>query len=173
MSASFVTSIEHLGDALIPDGAIGFWWMPFVVLLALLIAAVIDAKKGVIPDPLIFAGLLIVTLLQGLSADWEFAAQHLRLAIAVGIGLWGVNAAWRQAFKGDAFGMGDVKWTMLVVDCFGLAPALFAWGLGAFLSVLVIGGMSMARRKIKQLYFGPYLFVGLLAGLYWLRLRSP
>ncbi len=147
------------------------WWLPGLVLLVLGVSAMIDALTGTIPDWLIFMGLASVVVTQGVIMDWPFAAAHLRLAIAAGIALWFLNSLWRRIFKGDAYGMGDAKWTMLAVSCFGLPPALFAWGAAACLAVVWMGGARLARYKVDNVYFGPFLFIGLLVGIYWLRLR--
>lgn len=159
-----------------PDLPPDAWWMPLLVLFVLGLSATIDALTGTIPDWIIFFGLAAVLVTQGLLMDWPFAAEHLRLAILVGFGLWLLNALWRRAVRGDAFGMGDAKWTMLAVACFGFAPALFAWGTAACLAVSWMGLTHVLQRKTKSsqtqtVYFGPFLFIGLLIGLYWLRLR--
>ena len=142
-----------------PDLPPEAWWLPGLVLLILAAGATIDALTATIPDPIIFLGLLAVLLTQGIYMDWPFAAAHLRLAIVAGVGLWILNELWRKQFKEDAYGMGDAKWTMLVVACFGFPPALFAWGAGACLSVVWMGGMTLAKRPIVQIYFGPFLFM--------------
>ena len=147
------------------------WWLPYLVILALGAAAAIDAVKGLIPDWIIFWGLFIVTATLGFVADWDTSAYHLRLAVAVGIGLWFVNQLWRKKFRRDAIGMGDAKWTMLAVDCFGFYPAVFAWVAGACLALIWLLGARLTRRKIRHVHFGPFLFTGLLMGIYWLRFR--
>lgn len=167
----FVRSTKALAIAAAPDVPPEAWWLPALVLAILGVGATVDAMTARIPDALIFLGLLAVTLTLGITVDWPFAAAHLRLAIVAGVGLWVLNELWRKQFEEDAYGMGDAKWTMLVVACFGFAPALFAWGAGACLSTVWIGGMTVAKRKIAHVYFGPFLFIGLLIGLYWLRLR--
>jgi hypothetical protein len=60
---------------------------------------------------------------------------------------------------------------MLAVTGFGIVPTLFAWGAGACLAVLVMGALLAARRPIARVHFAPFLFLGLLGGLWWLRLR--
>lgn len=148
------------------------WWVPGLVLLILIAAAAIDAIKAYIPDALIFFGLLALTALQGMYVSWPFAAQHLTTAIIAGFGLWAINQGWYIAFKQDAIGMGDAKWTMLAVASFGLQPAIFAWGFGACLALVWMGCLRFVRYKITRVYFAPFLMLGLLAGIYVLRLRS-
>jgi prepilin signal peptidase PulO-like enzyme (type II secretory pathway) len=144
------------------------WWLPVLVLLILGAAALVDAVTSTIPDPLVFLGLIVVTATQGLYVSWPFAAQHLMWGLVAAMGLWAVNQCWYTLFKRDALGMGDGKWTMLVVACFGVMPAVFAWGLGACLAILWMGLSWAARVKITRVYFAPFLFIGLLAGIYWL-----
>ncbi|MDX2027872.1 MAG: prepilin peptidase [Alphaproteobacteria bacterium] len=148
------------------------WWVPALVFLILVAAAAIDAIKAIVPDALIFVGLLALTALQGLYVSWPFAGEHLRLAVIAGLSLWAINHLWFLAFKHDALGMGDAKWTMLAIACFGLSPVVFAWGFGACLAVLWMGSLSLVRYKITRVYFAPFLLLGLMAGIYWLRLKN-
>lgn len=147
------------------------WWLPALVLLVLGASATVDALTGTVPDWIIALGLAAVLLAQGVIIDWSFAETHLRLAAEAGIGLWALNYLWQQVFKGDAYGMGDAKWTMLAVSCFDFPPLLFAWGCGACLAIIWMCGAFAARKPVDKVYFGPFLFIGLLIGLYWLRLR--
>jgi prepilin signal peptidase PulO-like enzyme (type II secretory pathway) len=155
----------------VPDLPLDAWWLPVLVLFVLGVSATIDALTGTIPDWIIFLGIAAVVLTEGIYMDWPFAAAHLRPAVAAGIGLWLFNLLWRRQFKGDAYGMGDAKWTILAVAMFGFAPSLFAWGAAAVLAVMWMGVLRLARRKIDHVHFGPFLFLGLLAGIYWLKLR--
>jgi prepilin signal peptidase PulO-like enzyme (type II secretory pathway) len=147
------------------------WWLPLLVLVVLGAAALIDTFTSTIPDPLIFFGLLAVTATQGLYVSWPFAAEHLAVALATVLAIWAINQLWFRVLKADAIGMGDAKWTMLAVACFDVLPAVFAWGMGACLAVLWLGATRIARKATSRVYFAPFLFVGLLAGLYWLHLR--
>ena len=153
-----------------PDMPPELWLLSAFVLGLLALTAIIDIFTTTVPDECIWLGLLAVTGLLGVYASWDIAAEHLQIAIAAGIVIWGVNQLWYRLFRHDALGMGDAKWTMLAVICFGVMPALFAWGVGAFLAVIFIGLMRLCRRKIARVTFAPFLFVGLCAGLYWLRL---
>jgi prepilin signal peptidase PulO-like enzyme (type II secretory pathway) len=166
-----IRDIPSYALAAMPDIPLTLWWLPVVVIVILGLSACVDAMTARIPDSLIFLGLLAVTALLGIYVDWPTAAVHLRIAIAAGVGLWFLNILWVKSFGNDAFGMGDAKWTMLAVDCFGLLPALFAWGIGACLGVLWLGVLSLFGRKTKRVYFGPFLFIGLIVGVYWVHAR--
>jgi prepilin signal peptidase PulO-like enzyme (type II secretory pathway) len=148
------------------------WWLAPVTLIILGAAAAIDAFKGRVPDPLIFFGLLIATAARGFIIDWPIAARHLMIGFAAGFFLYGINLIWYRFKKHDAIGMGDAKWTMLAVACFGIAPSAIGWVLGAWLALLWMGALKLMRKSIARVHFAPFLFAGLLAGIYWLRLRE-
>ena len=155
-----------------PDMPPELWLVPTIVLGILGLTAIIDAFTKIVPDVLIFAGLVVITGLLGFFASWDIAAQHLQVAIAAAVAIWGVNELWYRCLHHDALGMGDAKWTLLAVTCFGIIPALFAWGGGAIIAVIFMGGMRLFRRPIKRVTFAPFLFIGLCAGLYWLKLHA-
>ncbi|HUY68787.1 MAG TPA: prepilin peptidase [Alphaproteobacteria bacterium] len=146
-------------------------WLAPAVLAMLFAAAAIDAFTARIPDPLIFFGLLLTTAAQGFQADWPVAARHLLIGFAAGVLVAGLNHLWYRFKKHDALGMGDAKWTMLAAACFGPLPAAVAWGLGAWLGLAWIGFLKLLRKPATRVHFAPFLFVGLVVGIYWLRLR--
>jgi hypothetical protein len=115
--------------------------------------------------------LLVAVFAEGLYVDWRFAGLHMLAAFASGMLLYGINEIWYSTFKHDAFGMGDAKWTSLAVVCFNLKPALIAWGLGACLAVLWLGLLRIAGRKSAHVHFAPFLWIGLVVGIYWWRMR--
>ena len=165
------------------------WWLPALVLLVLGGTAAFDALRGRIPDPPIILGLLLTTAAQGFYANWPLAGQHLLIGFIVAFALWGLNQLYYNAFKNDAIGMGDAKWTALAVAAFDLKPALWAWVIGAWLGLLWMGtkaSLFLLRRYFSQgamaegkhnhnyyerIHFAPFLFLGLLAALYWYYLR--
>ena len=146
-------------------------WLALTAVILLSATAVIDAYTGRVPDVLILPGLLLVTAIEGFCIDWVFAGQHLAMALAAGFLLYFVNEAWRYFTKHDAFGLGDAKWTMLAVSCFGPLPGFIAWALGAWLGLGWMGIIRLCRKPIARVHFAPFLLIGLLAGIYWLRLR--
>jgi prepilin signal peptidase PulO-like enzyme (type II secretory pathway) len=148
------------------------WWMVAMVLFVLGVAAAIDTIAAVVPDPLIFFGLVAVIAAQGIYSSWPYAARNLGWALGTALVIWCFNELWHLALKRDAVGMGDAKWTMLAVACFGLIPSLMAWGIGACIGILWMGIMYVARRPIGHVHFAPFLFVGLITGIWWLRLRG-
>ncbi len=157
--------LVHMAPGMPP----GYWWVTACVLLILALTATIDAFTAIIPDILIFLGLLAVTGTQGLYVSWDVAAHHLRQAIMAGGLIWIINLAWYRKFCYDALGMGDAKWTMLAVACFGVMPIVYAWGTGAILATIFIGAAWLARCPMTKVTFAPFLFVGLGVGLYAVR----
>jgi prepilin signal peptidase PulO-like enzyme (type II secretory pathway) len=142
------------------------WWVTACVLLILALAALVDAFTTTVPDVIIFLGLFAITLMQGLFASWEIAAQHLQQAIAVGLFIFAINYAWVKKFHTDALGMGDAKWTMLAVACFGIESAVLAWGIGSVLATIFIGLFRLFKYQMSKVTFSPFLFIGLGLGLY-------
>jgi prepilin signal peptidase PulO-like enzyme (type II secretory pathway) len=157
--------LAEIAPSMPPD----YWWVTACVLFILALTATIDAFTAVIPDILIFLGLLALVATQGMAISWEIAGQHLRQALCAAIAIWALNEIWYWKFHRDALGMGDAKWTMLAVACFGLLPALYAWGIGAILALAFLAVMQITRRKIKHVTFAPFLLAGLCVGLYWIK----
>ncbi|MDE2028968.1 MAG: hypothetical protein KGI97_00220 [Alphaproteobacteria bacterium] len=161
------TALAHAAPAM-PHA---LWPVTAFVLFVLAVTAAIDARRHIVPDNWIFLGFVILTGALGFYGSWDMAAHHLRIGIEAGLVVWAVNFIWFLIFARDALGMGDGKWTALAVSCFGVVPAVFAWGAGACLGVLSLTGKFIARRPAQRVAFAPFLFVGLIAGLYWLRFR--
>jgi hypothetical protein len=149
-----------------------YWWLPALVLLVLGAAATVDAFTSNVPDPLVFIGLIAVIGMQGMLQSWPEASTHLMWAMGAAFALWALNHLWYMVKKQDAIGMGDAKWTMLAMAAFDVEPVLIAWGLGACLAVVWIGGMKILQRPIRHVYFAPFLFIGLIFGIYWARMRG-
>jgi prepilin signal peptidase PulO-like enzyme (type II secretory pathway) len=145
-------------------------WVAAVILFVLAAAAIVDIVTGTIPDFLIFFGMAGIVGLQGVYVSFPFAAHQMIWGL-LGLALvWGVNELWLRAFKHDALGMGDGKWTMLAVTCFGGIPVLVAWGFGAVLGSIFLIGLMIVRRKLARVHFAPFLFVGLIVGIWAARL---
>src|SRR6185312_381625 len=96
----------------------------------------------------------------------------LIIAFLSGITLYFINEIWFRAAKADALGMGDAKWTVLAVACFGGPPAVAAWIVGAWLGIGWLGLAKLAHHPIKRVHFTPFLFIGLVIGIYLLRIRG-
>jgi prepilin signal peptidase PulO-like enzyme (type II secretory pathway) len=179
-SQKCVQTLPRLAVDLPPEA----WWVPALVLLVLGVVAVFDACKGRVPDVPVFFGLLLATAAQGFYASWPLAGEHLLVGFGAAIALWALNQFYYGAFKHDAIGMGDAKWTALAVAAFGLKPSLWAWVIGAWLGLswLAMRALLALLRRLfvntgnprdfyERIHFAPFLFMGLLAGLYWNYLR--
>ena len=149
------------------------WPLPLVVLLILGGCAAFDARTGRLPDAPLFFGMLLTVGVYGFFTDWPRAAHHLTLGLVALFALWGLNHLYYLATKRDSFGMGDAKWTMLLVTAFGPLPAVYAWVVGAWAGLLwmalrwPIFRFILRRPAPIAVHFGPFLFAGLLAGLWW------
>jgi Flp pilus assembly protein protease CpaA len=158
------------------------WWVSFVILLILMLAAFIDAIEGRVPDPLVFLGLMVATASLGFYHSWPFAAGRLSMGLGVALVLYVLNQLYYASQQRDAIGMGDAKWTALAITGFGSQAALYAWGIGACLGsawliiAWIINFLHRLFTKTKddildRVHFTPFLFVGFMAGLYWNYLR--
>jgi len=162
-----LTNLSHA----LPGMPLASWWLVPVVLFLLGTLAIVDAFTSKVPDPVILPCLLLITAAEGYYVDWPFAGVNLLIALAAGFAIFLLNEVWFRTTKRDAIGMGDAKWTMIAVQAFGILPSLIAWGVGAVLAIIWMGGARIAKRPITRVHFAPFLFVGLLAGIWWLRLR--
>ena len=172
---SFEQFANHLAPLAmgLPQAA---WWLALFIMLILGLTAAIDAATARVPDPLLLIGVAATLVTDGLYGDWPFAGQQLALGLLVCLVGFGVNEIWYRFYNHDAIGMGDVKWSALATMNFGLPPVMFAWVIGAWLGCLWLGGLWLWRKIRKQtaptrLHFAPFLFFGLIAGLYWLYWR--
>ena len=148
------------------------WWIPMLVMSILCAAALVDAFSSTVPDWLIFVGLLAVVGGHALYVSWPYAMWHLGAAIVAFFAVWAANELWRHFFKVDAIGMGDAKWSALAVACFDVVPVVIAWGAGAWIALIWMGALRVAKYETTRVYFTPFLFLGLLVGIWWVRLRG-
>jgi prepilin signal peptidase PulO-like enzyme (type II secretory pathway) len=160
------TILIDIAPGMPPD----IWWVTALVVFILALAATIDAFTTTVPDSLIFLGLLAITGMQGWYASWAVAAMHLRQAIEAGVLIWAINLMWYWKFRNDALGMGDAKWTMLAVACFGWLAGVIAWGAGACLAVVWLCVAWLVKRPVDRVTFAPFLMAGLMLGLWWMRI---
>jgi leader peptidase (prepilin peptidase)/N-methyltransferase len=132
------------------------------------VLALIDARRGIIPDWLNLTiaglGLLKAFTADGLSAGLLAGCE----GAAIGVTFWlfrRLYFAWR---KTQGLGLGDVKFLAAAGIWTGIAglPTLL---LTATLTALVVaGGMQWAGRPMTRstsLSFGPFLALGLLVTL--------
>jgi len=153
----------------LPEQAV---WASLVVLLILGAASTVDALTETVPDPLIFLGLFAITAIQGMYVSWPVASHHLMIAIVSGFVIWAVNEFWFRLLGEDILSMGDAKWTMLAVSCFDVIPVFYAWIFALSLGIVKVMYLRLARRKVIVISLAPFLFPGLIASLYILRVSD-
>lgn len=169
-SLPFISAAHRFLISAMPDMPPEAWWVAALALLVLGAGAAIDFIKGIIPDPLIFFGMIGIVAAKGMYVSWPDAAHQMTWGLLAAAIVWGVNELWFRAFHHDALGMGDAKWSMLAVTCFGGMPVLIAWGIGAILGSIWIGVQKVIRLPNLYLHFAPFLFAGLLIGIWAVRL---
>jgi len=162
--------IHNFFVASTPDMPPEAWWVAAAILLILGAGAVVDSFKAIVPDTLMFFGMIAIVGLQGVYVAWPFAAHQMTWGLVAAAIIWAVNEIWYQLFKQDALGLGDAKWSMLAVTCFGGWPVLFAWGVGAVFGSIWIGALKLIGKPTAHVHFAPFLFVGLIAGIWAIRM---
>lgn len=141
-------------------------WLPGFVLLVLLFTALWDARTGIVPNNALLVGAVPLIGGRFFANGWQDALIYLAQGVGVWAFIWALNEMWFRLFKKDAVGMGDAKWTALAVAAFGIVPgAVFAWFAGSWVSILWFAVSYAVGRRIKKVYFAPFLFCGLIIGL--------
>lgn len=130
--------------------------LPYVLVMAVLLISicVTDLEEKIIPDTLVFSGV-IITFFALLLSDYDGLYRQLLSGSGAAIfflALWG-------ATKGKGMGMGDIKLAFLVGLIFG-ARLTLVWGFVAFISGAAIGLVLIGLRKTKfgrEIPFGPFM----------------
>jgi leader peptidase (prepilin peptidase)/N-methyltransferase len=130
--------------------------------------ALIDLRRGIIPDGINLAiaalGVTRVVLTSGVTPG----AEALIEAIAVGIAFWLLRRLYFVLRKTQGLGLGDVKFLAAAVPWVGIpaVPALLL--IAALTALLAIGSAQLAGQHLTRqtsLPFGPFLAMGLLSTL--------
>lgn len=140
-------------------------WLPFAIAVILFATAAWDARTGIVPNIPLLIGAVAIIAGRFMAKGFPDAIMNLALGLGVWIVIWGFNEAWFRFFGRDAVGMGDAKWTALAAATFGIMPALLSWLSGSWLSILWIALCYLAGKRIKKVYFAPFLFFGLMLSL--------
>lgn len=150
----------------------GAWYYTGLLLSLLGLAALIDARRGRVPDSLVLPALAAAILLSAFYEGWLLAGVRMATAAAAFFVLKSLNGAYFMLTNRDAFGMGDAKWTAAAVAGFGLESAFWAWVFGAWLGLawfalrFVIGFLFPRLAARGYVHFVPFLFIGLLLERY-------
>lgn len=140
-------------------------YLPAVIFLILLGVALWDARTGIIPDTPMAVGAVAVIVARFVAQGWKNALEYFLYGAAAAFIIWAFNELWYRLAKKDALGMGDAKWTALAVATFGVMPGVFAWFAGAWVALAWIGLSWAAGRRIRKVYYAPFLFCGLTLGI--------
>lgn len=144
-------------------------WLPFGIGVILFATAAWDARTGIVPNIPLLCGAAAVVAGRFLANGFPDAIMYLALGLGVWAIIWGFNEAWFRLFGKDAIGMGDAKWTALAAATFGIMPALLSWLAGSWLSIMWIILCFVVGKRIRKVYFAPFLFCGLIVALCFTR----
>lgn len=159
------------------------WYVPSLVLVVLAITAVVDARTGRVPTlPLILALIGAVFSLV-FFGGWMVAFERAYPVLIPVVILWSINSACVKLTRHDAFGMGDIKWSIVAAFTFGAWPLFWTWIIGAWFALMWLF-VRWGVRKVSTclgsdhyqghayVHFVPFLFLGLCVALL-LRLQAP
>lgn len=134
----------------------------------LLIVSVIDLKKQIIPNKIIYPAMAVGVLAVGAIALFRGEPDYFTDRI-IGFAVIGVPwAALALAFP-RGFGMGDAKLAAFTGTVLGWRSQIVGFAVGMFLGGLVAIALVAAGKKGRKsrLPVGPFLAAGALAALFW------
>ena len=131
----------------------------FLLLSPILISIFfIDLDQQIIPDELVFAGI-IITLLFNFSFSILFSGLLSSFLLLV----------LHLITKGKGMGLGDVKFAILGGMVVGLTN-IFSWFFIAFLTGAIVGCILILTRKYglkSKIAFGPFLVLALFLTIFF------
>lgn len=138
-----------------------------LVSTALIVAALIDAKHGYIPDSMsIFIAVIgaIACFFDKTYVDWK--SRLIGLAFSV-VFFGGFYLIARLILKKEAMGFGDVKLMAACGLALGIKSVFFATLVASVIASVVLG-VTAARKKEKgvEYPFAPYLALGCILALF-------
>lgn len=138
-----------------------------LVSTALIVAALIDAKHGYIPDSIsIFIAVIgaIACFFDKTYVDWK--SRLIGLAFSV-VFFGGFYLIARLILKKEAMGFGDVKLMAACGLALGIKSVFFATLVASVIASVVLG-VTAARKKEKgeEYPFAPYLALGCILALF-------
>ena len=138
-----------------------------LVSTALLVAALIDAKHGYIPDSMsVFIAVIgaIACFFDKTYVDWK--SRLIALAFSV-VFFGGFYLIARLILKKEAMGFGDVKLMAACGLALGIKSIFFATLVASVVASVVLG-ITAARKKEKgvEYPFAPYLALGCILALF-------
>lgn len=142
-------------------------WLPLGVAIILFGTAAWDARTGIVPNIPLLIGAIVIIAGRFLAKGFPDAILHLAMGLGVWALCWAFNEFWYRFFQKDAIGMGDAKWTALAAATFGVLPSILAWFIGSWVAIIWIGLSYVIGKRIRKVYFAPFLFCGLVIGLFF------
>lgn len=136
-----------------------------LILASILIAIfVIDLEHQIIPDELVFIGLLVL-FFNFIFTGNPLLYSNLLAGFVSALLLLSLNLVTR----GRGMGLGDVKLAILLGGIVGL-DKFFVWLFFSFLIGAIIGVMLILLRQARlkgKIAFGPFLIIGLVLTIYF------
>lgn len=140
-------------------------WLPLGIMVILFATAAWDAKTGIVPNIPLLIGAIAIIAGRFMVKGYGDAIINLAMGLGIWAILWAFNEFWYRFFQRDAIGMGDAKWTALAAATFGPLPCVLAWFIGSWVSIIWIGLCYAVDKRIRKVYFAPFLFIGLNIGM--------
>ncbi len=139
----------------------------FIFFSGLLVATIVDARHGIIPDEVSIGGMILGLILSFINPRIGVKDSLLGVFIGGGI-LYLVAWAYYLITKREGMGGGDIKLLAMIGSFLGVIGSIFGLMCGAFIGA-IIGGIFMLFRGKDLKYaisFGPFLAIG--ATIYYL-----
>lgn len=123
--------------------------------VTLIIIAVIDLKKGIIPNRIVYPAAIIVIVLNLISPD-----TSIPMALIGGVSLAGFFILSSLLLKN--IGMGDVKFALLIGLMAGFPEGIIAIFSGIFIGgiVAIVLVLSKIKDRNDTMPYGPFLAAG-------------
>ena len=157
-------------------GGLFFFWL---VSCFLLIIFVYDLKHLIIPDKIVYPGIVIAFLYQlfgifdlGFVSDFGFSISDLKPlanSFLAALLVSGFFLAIVLISRGKWMGVGDVKLAFLMGLLLGFPGILVALFVAFFAGAIIgLGLIAFGKKSLKaEVPFGPFLVIGTFAQLLW------
>jgi leader peptidase (prepilin peptidase)/N-methyltransferase len=150
---------------LVDTEALQFLGFSTALLLLCGALALIDIRRGIIPDGLNFSiaglGLVKVVIAGGAMAGIEAACE----AAIIGLTFWLLRHLYFALRKIQGLGLGDVKFLAAATPWIGIAGIPTLLLIATLTALAAAGSLQLAGRGMTRqtsLPFGPFLAIGLL-----------
>lgn len=137
--------------------------------LASILLAVIDFRRGIIPDWLNLVVAILGVVRAAVIGGWPVAAELVAEGVLIGAVIWLLRWLYFRLRKVQGLGLGDVKLLAASAIWIGLdgVPVQLLVAAGSALAVaLVLRLVGAQMTRHTALPFGPFLALGLLVALF-------